>query len=105
MVVDARLVSAGQVPTPESIAPYRHALVVSTYEIVNVVEGNQPGTQINVAHWGIRDSRVLKESRRPAGQVYRLTVERYDAHPELEGERLIQGDVPDAPLYYDVGAQ
>ncbi len=105
MVVDARLVSAGQVPTPESIAPYRHALVVSTYEIVNVVEGNQPGPQINVAHWGIRDSRVLKESRRPEGQVYRLTVERYDAHPELEGERLIQGDVPDAPLYYDVGAQ
>jgi hypothetical protein len=33
--------------------------------------------------------------------VHRLTLERYDAHPELEGERLIQGgDVANLPLYY-----
>ena len=105
LVVDARLVTAGQVPTPESIAPYRHALVVSTYEVVSVVEGDGPSRQINVAQWAIRDARVLNESRRPEGQVYRLTVERYDAHSELEGERLIQGRLPDAPLYYDVGAR
>jgi hypothetical protein len=105
MVVEARLVSAGLVPPPGSIAPYRHALVVSTYEIVNLIEGNQPDRRINVAHWAIRDARILDESRRSEGQVYRLTVERYDAHPELEGERLIQGNVPDGPLYYDVGAQ
>ena len=41
VVVEARVVSAGAVPTPESIAPYRHALVVNRYEIVNVVEGSQ----------------------------------------------------------------
>lgn len=105
LVVEARLLTAGLVPTPESIVPYRHALVVSTYEIVNVIQGDGAGRQVNVAQWAIRDARVLNGSRRSEGQVYRLTVERYDAHPELEGERLIQGDVPDAPLYYDVGAQ
>ena len=103
LVIDARLVTAGLVPTPESIAPYRHALVVSTYEIVTVIAGDQSGSRINVAQWAIRDARVLDESRRAEGQVYRLTVERYDAHPELEGERLIQGKVPEGHLYYDVG--
>lgn len=105
LVVEARLLAAGMVPAPESIAPYRHALVVSTYEIVNVIEGDGAGRQLNVAHWAIRDARVLEDARRSEGQVYRLTVERYDAHRELEGERLIQGDVPDVPLYYDVGAR
>jgi hypothetical protein len=32
-------------------------------------------------------------------------LERYDAHPELEGERLISaGDASDLPLYYDVSS-
>jgi hypothetical protein len=35
--------------------------------------------------------------------VHRLTLERYEAHPELEGERLIQGgDVASLPLYYEI---
>ena len=59
--------TAGPVPTPESIAPYRHALVVSRYEIVNVVAGSQPGTQINVAHWAIRDAQVLTNTSARGG--------------------------------------
>jgi diadenosine tetraphosphate (Ap4A) HIT family hydrolase len=45
LVAEARLVTAGLVPAPESIAPYRHALVVSTYEIVTVLEGDQPAVR------------------------------------------------------------
>jgi hypothetical protein len=89
------------VPTPDSIAPYRHALVVSRYEIVNVVEGEAVDKELAVAEWAIRDARVLPGAGRSAGSVHRLTLERYDAHPELEGERLIQGgDVANLPLYY-----
>ncbi|MGQ0734631.1 MAG: hypothetical protein ACT4QD_13370 [Acidobacteriota bacterium] len=103
-VVEARLVSSAPIPTPESIAPYRHALVVSRYEVVNTVEGPGAARELLVAHWAIRDGRVLSDAARAAGQVYRLTVERYDAHPELEGERLIQeATVAAGPLYYDVG--
>lgn len=101
VVVDARVVSAGAVPTPDSIAPYRHALVVSRYEIVNVVEGEAVDRELAVAEWAIRDARVLPDAGRTPGTVHRLTLERYDAHPELEGERLIQGgDVANLPLYY-----
>jgi hypothetical protein len=36
--------------------------------------------------------------------AFTLTVEPYDAHPELEGERLISTSNTKAPLYYDVSA-
>jgi hypothetical protein len=102
-IVEARIVSVGEVPTPESIAPYRHALVVSRYEVVNVVDGTPAGRELAVAQWAIRDARVLEESKRSVGEVKRLTLERYEAHPELEGERLIQGpDVAKLPLYYEL---
>ncbi len=105
LVVDARLVTAGDVPTPESIAPYRNALVVHVYEIISVVEGTPDGTQLIVAQWAIRDARVLEDAAKTEGETVRLTVERYAAHPELEGERLIQAPgVPDLPLYYEVGS-
>jgi hypothetical protein len=64
------------------------------------------GDQLAVAQWAIRDARVLDESRRSVGQVHRLTLERYEAHPELEGERLIQrDDVAALTLYYDISGQ
>jgi hypothetical protein len=103
VVVDGKLVGVSVVPTPESIAPYRSALVVNRYEIVQVIEGKPAGKELAVAQWAIRDARVLDESRRSIGQLHRLTVERYEAHPELEGERLIQGsEVTALPLYYEV---
>ena len=103
IVVEGRIVGVSEVPTPESIAPYRNALVVNRYEIVNVVEGTPPGRELAVAQWAIRDARILEESRRAVGQVGRLTLERFEAHPELEGERLIQSsDAPKLPLYYEV---
>lgn len=105
LIVEARLISAGAVPTPESIAPYRNALVVNVYEITEVVEGAHGGGPLVVAQWAIRERRVLPESARTVGETVRLTVERYAAHPELEGERLIQGpEVPDLTLYYDTGS-
>lgn len=106
VVVEARLVGPGPIPTPQAIAPYRHALVVNDYEIVKVVEGTYGERRILVAQWAIRDARVLADSRKTVGSVYRLTVERYDAHPELEGERLIvASDESDLPLYYEVGSR
>lgn len=103
VVVEGRLVGVSVVPTPESIAPYRNALVVNRYQIVNVIDGKPTSGELAVAQWAIRDSRVLDESRRSIGQVQRLTVERFEAHPELEGERLIQGsEVSKLPLYYEI---
>jgi hypothetical protein len=103
MVVEARLLRSPAIPTPASIEPYRHALVVHEYEVARVVDGTYEGKGLIVAHWVIRDARLLPDARREAGATTRLTLERYDAHPELEGERLISaGDTPTLPLYYDV---
>lgn len=105
IAVQARLVKAGAIPTPQAIAPYQHALVVNTYEIVQVTEGTYTGKAILVAQWAIRDRRILASAYKTTGSLHRLTLERYDAHPELEGERLISaGDAPDLPLYYEVGS-
>jgi hypothetical protein len=102
LVVNVRLGESPAVPSPETILPYRNALVVNEYEVLDVVQGSYDERWLRVAQWAIRDSKLLP----PAGQVgsaYTLVVERYDAHPELEGERLIsESEDSGLPLYYHV---
>jgi hypothetical protein len=103
VVLEARLAHAGPIPTPQSILPYRHALVVNEYDVVKVVEGQYAQPKIQVAQWAIRDGKVLAEARKQPGATTRLTIERYDSHPELEGERLITDrGASDLPLYYEI---
>jgi hypothetical protein len=103
LVVNVRLTRSGPLPTPESILPYRNALVVSDYAIVNVLQGTYVEPRILIAQWAIRDGRVLSGARKSAGAAFTLTLERYDAHPELEGERLITESESTLPVYYDIG--
>jgi hypothetical protein len=104
LLVEARLVKAPQVPSAASIEPYRHALLVHEYEIIKVVAGTYSDRRMLVAHWVIRDRKVLADARRAPGSTHRLTIERFDAHPELEGERVISAsDTPKLPLYYETG--
>jgi hypothetical protein len=107
LVVEARLARPTAIPSPRSIAPYRHALVVNGYEVVRVLEGEYGADHILVAQWAIQHAKVLpRAQQRSMGDVARLTLTRYDAHPELEGERLIaQSGGPDLPLYYDAGSR
>jgi hypothetical protein len=35
------------------------------------------------------NARLLADARQTPGSTHRLTIERFDARPELEGERLI----------------
>jgi hypothetical protein len=103
VVVEGRLVHAGPVPTPQSILPYRHALVVNEYEVLKVVEGEHTQKKIQVAQWAIRDGKVLPDARKAVGATARLIVERFDAHPELEGERLITDlGASELPLFYEI---
>ena len=88
----------GPIPTPEAILPYRSALVVNEYDVVQVIEGVYSERTIQIAQWAIRDGRLLPEARKLAGAAFTLAVERYDAHPELEGERLhLRGPGVEAP--------
>ncbi len=103
VVIEARLAHAGPIPTPQSILPYRHALVVNEYDVVKVVEGQYAHAKIQVAQWAIRDGKVLPGAQKQPGATSRLTIERFDAHPELEGERLITDrEASNLPLYYEI---
>jgi hypothetical protein len=103
LVLNVRLKRQGTIPNPQAILPYRHGLVVSEYEIMDVIQGTYAGKEIRIAQWAIRDSKVLPGARKAAGAAFTVTAERYDAHPELEGERLLSDSEKSAlPLYYDV---
>jgi alginate O-acetyltransferase complex protein AlgJ len=101
IVVDARLTAVTQTPTLRSIAPYRQALVAYTYEIVKVHKGIDPGPRIVVHHWALRGDRVVTPATR-VGETVHLAVEPFDAHPELQGERLLKDmEDPGLPAFYE----
>jgi hypothetical protein len=105
LVVVAEPLEAAPVPAPRDILPYRRALAVTRYRILEVVTGRYEGETIEVAHWAILDGQVLPGAARRPGVRVRLVLEPFDAHPELEGERLTfgPGTVP-IDLYYDVSS-
>lgn len=106
VVVEVRLARAGPVPSPATIAPYHQALVVNEYEVVKVLDGSLHESRIAVAQWAIRDRRVLADAVKVPGTRHTLTIERYDAHPELEGERLVaHRETATATLFYDLGVR
>lgn len=105
LVVEARVAQDVPVPTPQSIAPYRDGLLAMEYEVAQVIEGEYAAATIVAAHWVIRDGAVLDGARRAPGESFRLTLEPYDARPELEGRRLVMDAVDfSLPLYYDAGS-
>ena len=103
LMVEARLTDLSVTPTPQDIAPYRRALLVNGYEVVRVLSGSYRQKKIMAAHWVIEDGRVLKDALREKGKTYRMVLERYDDHPELEGERLVMdSDEFKLPLFYEL---
>ncbi|MCX6992768.1 MAG: hypothetical protein NT011_06450 [Kiritimatiellaeota bacterium] len=106
LVLTARPVEFSRIPLPAAIAPYRRALVVNRYDVDRVAEGRYAEKQIMVAHWAIRDGRVLPTAARDKTKTYHLVLEPFDEHPELEGERLIMdSDEFRLPLYYEIRGQ
>jgi hypothetical protein len=104
LVVDARLVEASNIPAPKAILPYRRGLVVNRYEIIKVIEGQYKREELLAAHWAILDAQIINGAEREKDKAYRMTLEAFDDHPELEGERLMtDSDEFLLPLYYDVG--
>lgn len=101
--IEGRLVEITPTPSAASIAPYTRALVVYGYEVSKVIEGECASPKILVAHWAIRDKKPLDLGKETGG-TYRLELELFDGHPELEGERLItETDEFDLPFYYEIG--
>jgi len=102
MVVQARLVETTTIPTLESIAPYRQALVVYAYEVESVMTGAYGHERLMVAHWGLVRG-IEHPIPRIRGASYRMALDRLDDHPELEGERVIMDMKAGVlPIYYEI---
>ena len=103
VVLDVRVRRNIDVPDPRSIAPYRRALQAADYDVADIVEGDYRDDRIVIAHWVIREARILDGAAREAGSTWRVTVEPYELHPELEGQRLIMtAEDVTLPLFYQV---
>lgn len=101
-IVEAKLLAVSPVPDPKVISPYLRALVVNEYLIEKTVEGECGFPKILVAEWGVMDRKTLP-SDRAVGKTYRLAVERFDQHQELQPEKLVMGvGEIELPLYYAV---
>jgi len=99
----ARLTAKAAVPKPEEISPYRDALVVHEYDVLQVVQGKYRGKKIRVVHWGLLDAQPTSVTSTQAGAQCELLVEPYIDHPELEGQVLRElDDNLDLALFFDV---
>lgn len=105
VIVAARLLEAARVPNPKSIAPCRRALAGNRYRVDKVLAGQCHEQEIMIAQWAILDAQIITQAMPKANNTYRLVLEPYVDHPELEGERLIiDRDRFNLPLYYaDLG--
>lgn len=91
--VEARVVALTRTPTAAEIRPYEHALVAYEYEVTRTLDGPPLEGRILVLHWGVRNRKPVAPRRR-LGETVHLAIEPYEAHPELEGERVVM-DMPD----------
>ncbi len=104
LVVEGKLDQTTEIPAPDSLGAYRRALVVNTYSVDRVEQGEYARERILVAEWAVLD-RTLVKNYDQAGDPERLVLEKFSDHPELEGERQMM-DVfePDLEMYYRLPA-
>jgi hypothetical protein len=96
-VVAARLLSLAPVPTLSQITPYREALLVAEWEVLESAGDAAPpaGSKVRAAHWSILDGTDLAINRARPGEVFRIAVEPFADNPQLES--LFLSDLPGAP--------
>ena len=100
LIVEGTVQAMTEIPAPNAIGAYRRALVVNSYAVDKVLQGEYGQSRILVAEWAILDRNIVKSYQAPA-QPEQLVLEKFADHPQLEGERQMM-DVfePDLEMYY-----
>jgi hypothetical protein len=102
--LNARLLAASVLPTPEQIVPYREALVLNEYEVPEKRRAQLGFERVRVAHWAILDGMSQQVPAQAGGPPVALEIEPWERHPRLESTYLsdtLELDL-DVPLYVDV---
>lgn len=104
LVVQGRLLETTEIPSPDAIGAYSRALVINTYSVDSVTEGEYNEDRILVAEWAVLDRKIIKEYANEV-ETETLTLEKFSDHPELEGERqMMDLFEPDLEMFYRVSA-
>ena len=85
--LQGKLIEMSDIRGVEELDTYQRALLVYTYEVEKVIEGEYKESQVAVNHWSIMDEKPLKSMPRKLGESYILEIEALADHPELESER------------------
>ena len=105
-IVKAEMLQKAESPPPDAITPYRRALVVNRYKIKEARDSQLVNQTVQVAEWALLDAKIPSTyAEAKPGKVLELNLEPYEAHPQLESERLAS-DVPslEEDLYYSVSS-
>ena len=102
--VVARLQEALPPPDPESILPYRRALLTQAYTVESAPPESdlQSGDDIAVSHWTVLDQESAPRAFTD-GARYRLHITPFEERPHLEAERqFFDIDYILLPHYYEI---
>ena len=105
-IVKAEMLQKADSPPPDAITPYRRALVINRYKIKEAGDSQLVNQTVQVAEWALLDAKIPSTyADAKPGQVLELNLEPYEAHPQLESERLAS-DLPslEEDLYYSVSS-
>lgn len=103
VVVEAELVEASEPADPEGIAPYTRSLAENLYKVKRVVSGKLADQTIIVLQWVVLGGKTLESSVKNEADVYRLTLDPVEEHPELSGEHRSTDLFENASaVFYDV---
>jgi hypothetical protein len=105
-VVKAEMLQKVDSPPVEAITPYRRALVINRYRVTEASDPTLVNQTVQVAEWALLDAKIpTSYARAKPGEVREMNLEPYDAHPQLESERLAS-DIPslEEEVYYSVSS-
>lgn len=83
VLVEAEAVEKSDQADPRR-ANYENALYTVKYEVRKVLSGQAPAGAFEVVHWHFKKRELQPTSRIEAGRTYRLTLEPWGRHPELQ---------------------
>jgi hypothetical protein len=101
-VIEATLINASTIPEPNKTV-YPRSYSIHEYKVDKVLSGDFTGKTLRVAHWTEMNNQLLKAATYKVGQTVTLTLEPFDAHPELEQEEVfntLKQDL-DAAQFFD----
>jgi hypothetical protein len=101
--LQAKLVEASTMPTPEDISPYTRSLVEYVYEVEKVLDGQFTEPRVLVKHWAMLALLPVQGFPREVGKSYELLLESGADHQHLQGERIMQDTTAfDLEPWFDV---